>query len=181
MSSSTDFSKLDQEQIIKLVVDEDGKRLRTSAEVSFPPSVDVGISHTEDSIRLGDGTDLVTTSTEAGKVGLDVSIIKGSITGEFSPTGLRNALKTSRIAVTTTTPIAIPATPQTDRNGMSIRNLGPNVVWIAGSITDTPGLAGTSYPKNPGEEIFLDIRDDIVIYACVETGQTANLAIMEVS
>jgi hypothetical protein len=64
---------------------------------------------------------------------------------------------------------------------MSIRNLGPNTVWIAGSDTDTPGLAGTAYPKNVGEEIFLDIRDDIVIYACVETGQTANLAIMEVS
>lgn len=37
--------------------------------------IEVIIDHTTDSIRLGDGTSLVTTTTEGSKVGLDVNIV----------------------------------------------------------------------------------------------------------
>lgn len=181
MANSSDLSRLDQEQIIKLVVDEPNKRLRTSAEVSFPPDLDVGISHTEDSIRLGDGTNLVTSTNTGGKQALDVNIAGGVVNGTFTPSGLQNALATSQQVITSTTPVAIPTAVQANRNGISVRNLGPDTVWIAGSTADTPGIGGSCYPKFINEEFVIDITDDINFYACVETGKTANLAFMQVS
>lgn len=53
---------------------------RTSATtVTFSSPQEVVISHVDDSIRLGDGTSLTTTTTNGPKVGLDVNIINDEI------------------------------------------------------------------------------------------------------
>lgn len=44
-------------------------------KVTFTSPPEVVIDHTNDSIRLGDGTDLVTTTTVGSDIGLDVNII----------------------------------------------------------------------------------------------------------
>ncbi len=42
-------------------------------------NVEVDLSHVDDSVRLGDGTDLFTSTTVASDIGLDVNIINASI------------------------------------------------------------------------------------------------------
>jgi hypothetical protein len=67
-------SKLDFQQIIQNVHNEVDQCLRVDAKVSIGET-EVIISHENDSIRLGDGTDLVTTTTIGSDVGLDVNVI----------------------------------------------------------------------------------------------------------
>lgn len=43
-------------------------------------NVEVDLSHVDDSVRLGDGTDLTTTTTVGADVGLDVNIINAEVT-----------------------------------------------------------------------------------------------------
>jgi hypothetical protein len=55
-------------------------------DVNIVNALDVVISHIDDSIKIGDGTSLVTTTTSGPKVGLDVSIL-GSSTFTQAPAG----------------------------------------------------------------------------------------------
>lgn len=76
MPINPDRSQLDQQQILQRVMDEANDRLRVDAEVTATIGVvDVNIDHINDSIRIGDGSNLVTTTTSGPKVGLDVNII----------------------------------------------------------------------------------------------------------
>jgi hypothetical protein len=67
----------DANQVLRSVFDVDGNFLRVSVieAESGGGTFEVVISHTNDSIRLGDGTSLVTTTTIGPKVGLDVNVI----------------------------------------------------------------------------------------------------------
>lgn len=47
----------------------------SATTVNFSSPQEIVISHTDDSIRIGDGTDLVGTRTRGGEVGLNVSDI----------------------------------------------------------------------------------------------------------
>lgn len=72
-------SKLDQHQIIQHAFDEANQRLRTDATLNISSSaIDVIVSHINDSIRLGNGTDFLTSSTVGPKIGLDVNVINNS-------------------------------------------------------------------------------------------------------
>lgn len=70
-------SPLSQENILRDVHDPVTQTLRTasSATIIAPGSIAVDIDHTSDSIRLGDGTNLLTSTQNAGKTGLDVALI----------------------------------------------------------------------------------------------------------
>jgi hypothetical protein len=48
---------------------------------------DIAISHVSDSIRLGNGTDFLTTTAVSGKVALDVSVASGTINVVQAPAG----------------------------------------------------------------------------------------------
>lgn len=67
-------TKLDWQQVIKYAFDEASQRLRTDAVLSSG-SVDVIIDQTTDSIRIGDGTNLVTATVIGPDVGLDVNVL----------------------------------------------------------------------------------------------------------
>jgi hypothetical protein len=74
------LSPLDFTQVLRSAYDDAKNRIRVDAEFSATiGTIEVIIDHTNDSIRLGDGTDLVTTTTVGSDVGLDVNIINGSI------------------------------------------------------------------------------------------------------
>ena len=69
---------LDQNQILQRSFDEIEERLRveTQAIISVEGGVvEVAIDQATDSIRIGDGTNLVTTTTSGPEVGLDVNVI----------------------------------------------------------------------------------------------------------
>lgn len=69
-------SSFDGNQVLQHAFEESTGRLRVDAAVSVViGTVEVIIDHTNDSIRIGDGTDLVTTTTIGPDVGLDVNVI----------------------------------------------------------------------------------------------------------
>lgn len=69
-------SRLDAQQVLKHAFDDVTGRLRTDATLSGDVVIgDIEISQTDDSIRIGDGTNLVTATVDGGKTGLDVNVI----------------------------------------------------------------------------------------------------------
>jgi hypothetical protein len=68
---------LDANQVLKYSYDEAKQRIRVDADLSVtgPTDLEVAIVHTEDSVRLGDGTNFITSTTEDAKVAVDVSLI----------------------------------------------------------------------------------------------------------
>lgn len=70
------ITKLDANQVIKDVYDEVENRLRVDAEVTAViGDIEVHIDQASDSIRIGDGTDLITGTNVDGKIGLDVNVL----------------------------------------------------------------------------------------------------------
>lgn len=73
-------SLLDGSQVLQHSFDDATGTLRTTATATIiGGDMKVEISHTEDSIRLGDGTNFLTSTTIGGDVGLDVNLINTSI------------------------------------------------------------------------------------------------------
>lgn len=74
------YTALDANQVITHVYDEVNDRLRTDATLNIDSAtIEVSTSHTDDSIRLGDGTNLTTATVVGPKVGLDVNIITSNL------------------------------------------------------------------------------------------------------
>jgi hypothetical protein len=171
-------SKLDHNQILPAAFDDNTGTLRTSATLVASGSSEIIVTHTDDSIRLGDGNNLITATQVNSKTGLDVSIISGGVTGELSVTGLSKDLKTQSITVGAV-PVKIPATPLTDRNTMSVRVYSNSTVFFG----DSSVTVSNGYPKYYKEEIVLDIRDNsaVELYAVCDTGVTAELRILELA
>ena len=79
-------SKLSLENVLRDVHDKDTQSLRTTAQATIvvPGGLEVAIDHTEDSIRLGNGVNFFTSTTESGKIGLDVNLINSDL-GDIRP------------------------------------------------------------------------------------------------
>lgn len=191
MAQNPNLSKLDDTQILNRVFDPLNDRLRTDAQITGNISgpQEIIINHVDDSISIGDGTDLVTTTTVGADVGLDVNVIGGSvsisgaITGEFTPTGLRTAIKITTMNITdTATPL--PATALFARNAMVVTNKDITEVLYVGpaSVTADTVVGTTSgHEVNPGEGFNLDIQDDIVLYGIAPAGKTILVKITELA
>lgn len=179
-------TNLDSSQVIKKVYDSVTERLRVDAEVtaSIAGPTEVVISHTDDSIRIGDGADLITGTPVDGKIGLDVNILAGSITGEFHQTGLNVAGKNTTMYVTDTA-TKLPAVALSLRNSMGVTNLSPTATLYLGFSTavtaDRAVGNNAGWEVGPNEGFQLDIRDNIPLYGIAETGQTILIKIMELA
>lgn len=68
-------SDLSQENILRDIHDPVTQTIRTTATAIIPPGLQVDISHIDDSVRLGDGTNFLTSTTITSKNGLDVNVI----------------------------------------------------------------------------------------------------------
>jgi hypothetical protein len=80
-------SNLSQENILRDVHDPATQSLRTNAQATIvvPGGLEVAISHTNDSIRLGDGVNLITSTNVSGKQGLDVNIVNSAALTNIRP------------------------------------------------------------------------------------------------
>jgi hypothetical protein len=80
-------SNLSQENILRDVHDPVTQSLRTTAQATIvvPGGLEVSISHTNDSIRLGDGVNLITSTNVSGKQGLDVNIVNSAALTNIRP------------------------------------------------------------------------------------------------
>ncbi|PCI45867.1 MAG: hypothetical protein COB41_00315 [Proteobacteria bacterium] len=72
-------SSLDGNQVLQHAFIDDTGQIRVSATLNPGGSSEVIISHLDDSIKIGDGVDLVTTTSVSSDVGLDVNVIGGTI------------------------------------------------------------------------------------------------------
>ena len=170
------YTDLDQNHILQRVFDESGDKLRVDANVTIGAG-ELVISQVDDSIRIGDGTNLVTTTSDThGHVGLDVNLLNAVI--DFTSSGLRNGLQTTRMTVTSTV-TAVPVTPLANRNGISVRVMGNKTVYFGNDAV----TAANGYPKFQYEEIIIDIKDNpaVELYAVCASGETCEIRIMEVA
>jgi len=105
------------------------------------------------------------------------------VTGEFTFSGLSQALKITTMQVTDVA-TAMPATALTNRNAISVQNKdATNTVYIGNSDVTADTVIGTTsgFELGPNGFFGLDITDDIVLYARCETGKTAIIKITEVA
>lgn len=195
-------SDLSLENVLRDVHDQANQQLRVNAIVNIDDiTVDVGdiiirdatnpadklkvnadgsidtntiISQVDDSIRIGDGVNLITSTTVGSKQGLDVNIAAGKVSIE----GLSTNIKTTVITVTDT-PTAVPLTALANRNAISIRVWGEKIVYFGDSSVDST----TGYPKFQYEEIVMDIKDSpaITLYAVCSTGESSEIRILELA
>lgn len=185
MALNPNPSLLDPGQIIKRSFDGANDRIRVDAAVSMTVGdQEVVITHEDDSIRLGDGVDLVTTTTVGPDVGLDVNILGGTLTGEFVQAGLFNAGKITTMDVGSTA-VAIPTTALSGRNSISVTNLSETDILYIGfnsSVTaDRVNGITAGWEIGPREGFNLDIQDDIPIYGITEIGVTVKIKVMELA
>lgn len=185
MAQNPNISQLDAHQIAKRVYDPIEDRIRVDAQVTASISnAEVVISQVDDSIRIGDGTNLVTSTTVAGDVGLDVNVIGGTVTGELTASGLTTAGKITTMNISDTA-VAIPSSPLADRNSLALTNLS-NVdtiyIGFSTSVTADQNLGLTAgWEVGPNEGFNLDIKDTILIYGITETGKTVRVKVMELA
>lgn len=175
--SAPPFTRLDAAQAVRGAFDEATGRWRVDATLTMGPSTqEVIIDHANDSIRIGDGTDLVTTTTVGGDVGLDVHVV-GTVEGSFTPHGLTIAGKITTVTLNTSTWVALPASPLVNRNTMSIQNRSGQEVKMNYDNT-VIGYNGVIIPD--GYERQYDITDSIIIYAKSSTG-SATVIVEEIA
>ena len=120
-------------QYAEFVADENGvNRLAVDANITIKPevSLDVDLTHTNDSVRLGDGTNFLTSHTVGTDIGLDVYFLNSSIdVGNFPATQTVNG---------TVDVGNFPATQTV--NGTVTANQGTNPWVVSGSVFTTPGV-----------------------------------------
>ena len=180
MALNPNPSLLDPGQIIKRVFDNDNDSIRTDANVTFNNTqpLEVAINQVDDNIAIGDGTHLYTSTTIGSDVALDVNISGGVVSGSFSQSGLKNGMRTTSFTITDT-PQALPTSPLSGRNTLSVRVWGANVVYFGNSSVS----AANGYPKKQYEEISMDVTDTaaVELYAVCDTGLTCEVRILEIA
>lgn len=104
-------------------------------------------------------------------------------TGEFTMSGLRTAMRTTTMDVSDVT-VAIPAIPLLERNAISINNLSTTDKLYIGNTdvtADTVNGTTSGWEIGPGENMNLDITEEIVIYGRAETGKSVKLKVFEIA
>ena len=91
-----------------------------------------------------------------------------SVTGEFTPSGLRNAGRVTEVLLTTTDWTALPpGGPLTNRNAINIQNYSGDEIRLNYSST-IPGFTGIIL--NDQSERAIDVKDTIQIFAKARIG-----------
>lgn len=155
-------TNLDANQVLQHAFIETSGKLRVDASISpAGGATEVIISHTDDSIRLGDGTSLVTTTTIGGEVGLDVNLINTTpIPVDLHLSGAPSILNVSAPVAATEYSFSLPIT--TTKYMFKSRSKGTI------QYAYTSGASGTTYisvpPGNFEGDERLKLTSAITIY-----------------
>jgi len=158
---ANNLKQLDANQVLRSAYDPVTNRLRTDSVLSGSiGAIEVIIEHTNDSIRLGDGTTLFTGTTVGAKTGQDVNIINDSLDVSFSgisvPTITNVTMASANTEYSHTFPI------NTKKSKIKVRGKGR--LRYSFSV----GQSGTVYftvPKGAETEFDdLDLTSTITIY-----------------
>jgi hypothetical protein len=118
-------------------------------------NVEVDLSHVDDSVRLGDGTDLTTTTTIGSDVGLDVNVIGSPALSNISILTTKFNLATSGTAE------KVVDSNLSGRKHLMVYNNDNKRIFIGTSGTD---LLDQGFPVSPGSYIELKAGDAIDVY-----------------
>ena len=118
------------------------------------------LAHTQDSIRLGDGTSLITSTLEGAKQALDVYVANSIDVDD----GLANTAIDAGSETIGTAQSEIMATPLASRKYAFLYNNGNREMFIG----QTGVLASTGFPLPPGSMLELRIGDAIDIFAIAD-------------
>lgn len=134
------YSQLDANQCIQQSFDESKDALRVDigpgVTITVGGQMEVSINHTEDSIRLGDGTNFLTSTTFGGKTALDVNIIdspEGSSVNDFNDV---TSVATSVLTTINTYTVPVGTTGIFKQVAVSGTNIAKYEVLLNGSVID---------------------------------------------
>jgi hypothetical protein len=185
MPKNPNITQLDPMQALRRTFDEENDRLRVDSSVTVTlGNAEVVIDHVDDSIRLGNGTDLVTTTTSGSDVGLDVNVIGGTVTGELTLSGLRIAGRNTTMNVLDVATV-IPAIPLASRNTITVTNMsGTDTLYIGfdtGVTADSVIGITSGFPVGPQQGFNLDVTDEVELYGIAEAGKTIKIIVTELA
>lgn len=103
---------------------------------------------------------------EDGEVRVRTST-KGTLTGEISPSGLKNAGRVTEVTINSSSWTALPPTSLTARNAIGIQNVSAQDIKV-NFDTGVSGFVGMLIAA--GSERTYDITDAITIYGKCTTG-----------
>lgn len=128
--------------------------------------------------KTGAANPIAITGTELpdDKTALDVNILEGSVTGELTPSGLKNGGKITVVTLNATTWTALPLTAMPLRNQINIQNFSGVEIKCHFDNT-TVGYVGMRVPSNT--ERFYQITDSINVYAKSQSG-TIEIEVEEI-
>lgn len=112
---------------------------------------------------------------------MDINVAN-QISGDFSPSGLKIAMRTTTMEVSTI-PIPIPAIPLADRNSIEIQNLDDTeILYVGNSDVTADRVLGTTSGKeiDPGSFWSLDVTETIILHGVVASG-TIQIKVTEVA
>lgn len=139
-------------------------------------NVEVDLSHVDDSVRLGDGTDFFTSTTIGPDVGLDVNIINEVQVNDAALADTAIAAAANTLAVADTAQNVV-AAPLADRKYLFVRNMFNKDIYIGGTgVTNANG-----FPLSPGQLIELRCGDNVDIEFVGRAGDTPVIRTLELS
>ena len=110
---------------------------------------------------------IITGTAVGDKNALDVFVQSGTVTGELTPTGLKNGGLHTEVTIDHTDWYPLPASNLTSRNQINVQNFsGAEVKINHGSVKPVVGYVGMRIPDQ--NERFYQITDGITIWARAE-------------
>lgn len=106
-----------------------------------------------------------------------VSDVTGTVSGSFTPSGLRNGGLITVVTVNQTTWTALPAAALANRNTLCIQNRSGQQIKINYS-SGVVGYVGIAI--DDGAERFYDITDDIILY-CKSMASSCSVTVEEIA
>lgn len=134
-------------------------------------NVEVDLSHLDDSVRLGDGTDFFTSTTIGSDVALDVFTINDP---SVANTAIANAANTLAVADTAQNVVA---SPLSARKYLYIKNMDSQPIYIGA----TGVTAANGFPMSAASIAELKIGAAVDIEFVGSTGRTPEIRTMELS
>lgn len=142
---NTPYTGLDQNQILQRIFEEDEDRIRVNAAVTVNTAeTEVIMSHEDDSVRLGDGTSFLTSTTDGAKVALDVNVINPGDTIVGTTVNTFNSITAVASGVLTTiSTYTVPALTSSDLKRVFVAgtNIAKYEILVNGTLFD----AGYTY------------------------------------
>jgi hypothetical protein len=165
-------SSLDANQVLQHAFDDANGSLRVSVVDGSPGSgggIEIIIDHTEDSVRIGDGSKLVTATNVGGKTGLDVNIANPTIEITATDLDIRN-IDYLFDDITTYDPTLSVRIDEVNKNLIyigkaTIGSLTSSAVWQIQRVTTTGSVTATLWAD--GNANFDNIWDNRAVLTYV--------------